>query len=57
MQHLGEFQTEIIGSLMKLTAFEASLGHPPKLAKLPRKNKNIHFISLRSHNMTFEVMT
>ena len=35
LQQLDAFQTEIQGSLTKLCAFKASMGHPSKVVKLP----------------------
>ena len=35
LQQLDAFQTEIQGSLTKLSAFKASRGHPSKVVKLP----------------------
>ena len=35
LQHVDGFQTEIQGSLTKLCAFLASMGHPSKVVKLP----------------------
>ena len=36
LQQLIEFQTEIQGSLRKLSVFKVSRGHPSKVAKLPK---------------------